>query len=497
MLIELGVVEQRHKAVLEVAGGLSVTEVALRYGVTRQTVHRWLRRYEAGGLEGLTDASSRPQGCPHQLPAHVEERIVELRRAHSGWGPSTLRHRLAREGAVPLPSRSSVYRCLVRRGLIEPQKRRRKRSDYRRWERDRPMELWQMDVMGGVRLTGGREAKIVTGIDDHSRFCVCAQLTMRATARPVCEAFTAAMGRHGAPEQVLTDNGRVFTARFGLGVGEVLFDRLCREHGVRHLLTAPRSPTTTGKVERFHKTLRAEFLAGRGFASLEEAQAALDAWVAHYNAERPHQGIGMAAPAERFAPGAPERRVAAGEAAPPAAGPPTYPRKVSREGRLNFADRRYQVGAWLAGETVEVTCRDGLLDVSHRGVLVASLARRGPAGLAAPPPGPPSPRPATSGRSVVRKVAPGGEISFAGTGYRVGNAYRGEQVEVRLVGDAVQISKDGVLLKSWPARHDRMKEHGAFSTPGGRPQRINAARYLDASDVTHVPKPMRNTGGET
>jgi len=69
VLIELGVVEQRHKAVLEVAGGLSVTEVALRYGVTRQTVHRWLRRYEAGGLEGLTDASSRPQGCPHQLPA--------------------------------------------------------------------------------------------------------------------------------------------------------------------------------------------------------------------------------------------------------------------------------------------------------------------------------------------------------------------------------------------------------------------------------------------
>jgi transposase len=249
VLIELGVVEQRHRAILEVQGGPSVTEVALRCGVTRQTLHRWLRRYEAGGLAGLTDASPRPRSCPHQLPAHVEERIVCLRADHPGWGPRTIGHQLGREGVSPPPGRSSIYRCLVRRGLVDPQKRRRRREDYRRWERPRPMELWQMDVMGGVRLEGGRELKIVTGIDDHSRYCVCAQLTPRATARPVCEALLAAMARWGVPEQVLADNGKVFTARFGPCSGEVLFDRICREHGVRHLLTAPRSPTTTGKVE--------------------------------------------------------------------------------------------------------------------------------------------------------------------------------------------------------------------------------------------------------
>ncbi len=88
MLTGLGVVEQRHKAVLEVLDGLAVSEVALRYGVTRQTVHRWLRRYEASGLAGLADASSRPAKCPHQLPPHLEERIVELRREHPGWGPT-------------------------------------------------------------------------------------------------------------------------------------------------------------------------------------------------------------------------------------------------------------------------------------------------------------------------------------------------------------------------------------------------------------------------
>jgi transposase InsO family protein len=189
-----------------------------------------------------------------------------------------------------VPSRSAIYRCLVRHHLIGPVPRRRRREDYRRWERSSAMDLWQMDVMGGVRLQDGRELKIVTGIDDHSRFCVSAALTVQATARPVCEALAAPLRRYGAAREVLTDNGRVFTARFGPGPGPVLFDRTCSENGIRHLLTAPRSPTTTGKVERFHKTVRAEFLAGRSFASIAEAQAALDAWIGHYNGERPHHG---------------------------------------------------------------------------------------------------------------------------------------------------------------------------------------------------------------
>ena len=97
------------------------------------------------------------------------------------------------------------------------------------------------------------------------------------------------MRTYGVPEQILTDNGKVFTGRFGPGHGEVLFDRICRENGIKHLLTAPRSPTTTGKVERWHKTLRREFLNGKVFASIDDAQAQLDAWVEHYNHDRPHQ----------------------------------------------------------------------------------------------------------------------------------------------------------------------------------------------------------------
>jgi transposase len=184
VLVELTVAEQRFNAVMEVLrDGLTVTEVAERYGVSRQTVHGWLRRYRTGGLDALADRSHRPRHCPHQMPAAIEARLCELRRHHPHWGQRRLAHELARVGVDPPPGLTSIYRALVRNGLLRPKARRRRKANYRRWERARPMELWQLDVMGGIWLTDGRELKAVTGIDDHSRFCVMAGLIQRANAR--------------------------------------------------------------------------------------------------------------------------------------------------------------------------------------------------------------------------------------------------------------------------------------------------------------------------
>src|SRR6516162_3387638 len=113
------------------------------------------------------------------------------------------------------------------------------------------------------------------------------------------------MRAYGVPEEVLTDNGKVFTGRFhkpGVPV-EVLFDRICRENGITHRLTKIHSPTTTGKIERLHQTLQRELLDVHGpFASIEALQAALEAWRAEYNTGRPHQSLSMAFPASRFTP---------------------------------------------------------------------------------------------------------------------------------------------------------------------------------------------------
>ncbi len=487
MLVELGVVEQRHAAVLEVLrDGAEVSAVALRFGVTRQTVHRWLRRYAARGLAGLADSSPKPDWCPHQMPVEVEALVVQLRRENPGWGPRTLLFGLEARGVVPLPGRSSVYRCLVRHGLIVPEARRRKRSDYKRWERSRAMELWQMDVVGGVMLADGSKASIVTGIDDHSRFAVSAHVVERATSRPTCDALGKAMRAWGVPDQVLTDNAKVFTGRFGPSAGgEVLFDRICRENGIGHLLTAPRSPTTTGKVERFHKTLRQEFLTGKVFESIADAQTQLDGWVRHYNFERRHQGIGDVVPWERFrlviedGPAVPTRPAAPQPVEPQAVSPT---RKVSRAGKISFAAQPYPVGVWLAGETVEVAVDAGLVTISHRGVVVATHAQRHrpdkqAKALRRKPRAPRSPRPRqpTVGQVVTRKVDSGGCVSFAGATYRAGRAHRGRQVQVAVVDGTVEITAGGEVLRVHPIRHDRSREHGAFANAGGRPSRINAA----------------------
>ncbi|WP_409428439.1 IS481 family transposase [Mycobacterium sp. SMC-11] len=303
---ELSVVEQRYQAVLAViSDGLSVCQVASKVGVSRQTLHAWLARYEAEGLEGLADRSHRPVSCPHQMPASVEAVVLELRRSRPYWGPRRLVFELAKRDVSPLPSASAVYRALLRAGLIDPTLRDRRSRKWKRWERGAPMELWQMDVVGGFPLADGTSAKALTGIDDHSRMCVCARLMVRERTGAVCEALRDALATYGAPEQILTDNGKVFTGRFNHPPVEVLFDAICRERGIEHLLTQPRSPTTTGKIERFHRSLRAEFLSNAApFPTLKAAQRALDAWVAQYNTVRPHQSLKMATPAERFITGA-------------------------------------------------------------------------------------------------------------------------------------------------------------------------------------------------
>lgn len=489
MLVELGVVEQRYRAVLEVLEeGLPVTEVARRCGVARQTVHEWLSRYAQGGLGGLADRSSRPASCPHQMPAEVEARIAGMRRDHPGWGPSRIRWELERAPVVPLPGRPAVYRALIRHGLIVPGRRKRRREDYRRWERSRAMQLWQMDVMGRVFLSGGQEVKIVTGIDDHARFVVCAQAVVRATARPVCLALSQALARHGVPEQILTDNGKVFTARSGRGPGPVMFDRICAGNGIRHLLTAPYSPTTTGKIERLHKTMRAEFFTpkDRMFATVEELQAALDAWVSQYNTNRPHQSCGGRPPIERFRLAG--RSVIPGDSA---ASAPTAPRAraagkrpagvsrwVNASGKISLAGFSYHVGATCAGEPAEVVVTGGLADILHAGVVVATHARRfreDQAGRAPRAQAARRARDATAGVTVTRLADAAGVVSFAATPYAAGRRWARTAIDVCIVAGSVQLSKDGKVIRVHPIRHDRAREPGAFANPKGRPRRKNSA----------------------
>ena len=370
--------EQRYKAVLAViADGRTVTEVARDWGVSRQTMHTWLARYEAEGLEGLGNRSRRPAHCPHQMPAAAEAKVLEMRRAKPFWGARRLAWELARKDAESAPSESAIYRCLVRAGVIEPVQRRWRRENWKRWERGTPMELWQLDTVGGFLLADGTSAKALTGVDDHSRFCVSARLMARERTQAVCDGFSSALRTYGVPAQVLTDNGKVFTGRFAQPPVDVLFDRICRENGVDHLLTEPRSPTTTGKIERFHRTLRVEFDTRQVFRNLKTAQEALNEWVAYYNTQRPHQSLGDATPESRFraGDGRLNRELAP---RPERNGEQWVCRKVASNGIVSVGYQQVSVGKNYSGSACDVLVTDGLLQFWVGSELLKTVARRNP-----------------------------------------------------------------------------------------------------------------------
>jgi transposase InsO family protein len=264
----------------------------------------------------------------------------------------------------------------VRASLIEPRRSKRKLEHWKRWERSAAMELWQMDVVGGFLMADGTTGKALTGVDDHSRFCVSARLMPRERTQLVCDGLSAALGRHGVPEQILTDNGKVFTGKYMLPPVEVMFDRICRENGVEHLLTRPGSPTTTGKVERFHRTLRLEFNTAQVFTNLKTAQQALDEWVTYYNTQRPHQSLGDVTPATRFQALEAVRGI---RRTPERTGDEWVTRRVSANGTVSVGWQAISVGKHHAGSACNVLVRGELLQFWVGDELLKTVARSGSA----------------------------------------------------------------------------------------------------------------------
>ncbi len=282
----------------------------------------------------------------------------------------------------------------------------------------------------------------------------------------------------------------MFTARFGTGPGPVMFDRICADNGIKHLLTAPYSPTTTGKVERLHKTMRAEFFTpkDRMFATIAELQGALDAWVGEYNTARPHQSCGGRPPIERFR--LANRSITAGTTAATGPPPPAAPAQVAGKrpagvsrwvnpaGKISLAGFTYSVGATYAGEPVEVVVAGGLVDILHAGVVVATHAQRLREDQADRAPRmrvSRRARDATAGLTVTRLANGIGTVTFAGTTYTAGRRWARTPLDVTIVAGSVQLSKDGKVIRIHPIRHDRSRELGAFANPKGRPRRKNSA----------------------
>jgi transposase InsO family protein len=287
-----------------VVEGRSPSEVARTYGVARSWVYELVARYRAEGDTAFEARSKRPKRSPRSLPDPTVDRIVEWRKHLEGQGldagPDTIRWHLAHHDGLDV-SRASIARYLTRRGLVIAQPAKRPKTSYVRFEAELPNECWQADFTH-YRLADGTDAEILCLIDDHSRYAISVTAHQPVTGPVVVDEFRRAVARHGAPASTLTDNGMVFTTRLSGGRGRNGFETELHHLGIRQKNSQPNHPTTCGKVERFHQTLK-RWLRARPAqpATLTQLQGLLDAFVDHYNHHRPHRSLpGSTTPAAAY-----------------------------------------------------------------------------------------------------------------------------------------------------------------------------------------------------
>src|SRR5215218_10217918 len=325
-------------------------------GISRETFYKFRRRFGDGGIEGLQDRSRRPLTSPGQTPVEVEDLIV-LRRKQLiedglDHGSQSIVWSLQREG-VAVPSVSTVWQILTRRGAIIAQPQKRPKSATKRFCFDRPNECWHSDWTGWA-LADGSAVGVAGSLDDHSRYVVGLRACAGdADADLVWEVMLAGIAECGIPSMSLTDNGIVYTGRFH--AHESAFEINLRTLGVQTINSAPFHPQTCGKIERFWQTLKKWLAARPAPATLAELNELLDQFREHYNHHRPHRALRGATPAEVFT---------ATEKARPVDRPLPAPVFISRHtvgeksGNLFIAPYKVSVGLRWAGHECD-TIRDG------------------------------------------------------------------------------------------------------------------------------------------
>jgi transposase InsO family protein len=280
-----------------------VAEVAATYDVARSWVYDLVARWRAEGDVAFEPRSRRPHSSPRATPSSTVERILqvhdELVLHGLDAGADTIVWHLAQRHQLEV-SPATVYRILRRRGLTKVEPSKRPRSSYIRFQADLPNECWQADFTHW-HLADRSEVEILCWIDDHSRTAISVTAHRRVTGDIVVAEFTNALHAHGVPASTLTDNGMVFTTRLSGGRGgRNRFEHLLDSLGIIQKNSRPNHPTTCGKVERFHQTLKKWLAAHPAPATIGELQTLLDAFVAAYNQQRPHRSLAGRTPSAAY-----------------------------------------------------------------------------------------------------------------------------------------------------------------------------------------------------
>jgi transposase InsO family protein len=303
--------EIRLRIVQAVLRGMKLVDVAVGFGVSVATVQKYSALFNSGGADALRPtlagaaAASVERAAQKRADTPKRQEVVATRMEHPEWGTRRIRDVLARFSGLGV-SETEVRRILHEEGLLEERAVEEPRpKPERRFERAEPNQLWQSDIFT-FELRRNQRLYVAAFLDDHSRYLVSWAMAHHQKSMLVIEAIERGIAEYGEPREVLTDQGRQYTA----WRGKTDFEELLHRHGIAHVKSRPQHPQTLGKIERFWKSLWEEFLGKTVFADFADCQRRLALYVQHYNFQRPHQALDGLVPADRFFRAAPHVRAA-------------------------------------------------------------------------------------------------------------------------------------------------------------------------------------------
>src|ERR1051326_5406769 len=363
---EQDVVSQRIEFVVRaVKRTESISKLCREYGISRETGHQWLKRFEkAGSFSALLDQSRRPCRSPQETSAQVEEQVVQLRR-QTGWGGKKNQDGLKQEQGLKLSART-INRIVKRKGLIHSDDQPNRATQ--RFQRTQPNELWQMDFKGHYPTNDGKSFPLSI-LEDHSRYVVGLYPLRHPDLGSVERRLMETIQQYGVPEAMLMDHGTPWWGSSNeYGLSRLSVNLI--EQGVRLIYSGIGHPQTQGKVERFHRTLKRS-LRYRGVPRrFHDWEPVLKAIQQEYNHRRPHEALNMARPAQRYQVSARRWLDRPSEWEYPHG---SEVRRLNRQGAFFFANHYRYVSLALAGRQVRLERAADKVLVIYRHMVVREL----------------------------------------------------------------------------------------------------------------------------
>ena len=363
---ERNAMEERVRFVSEAIAetGVNFSGLCRKYGVSRVTGYKWVKRFEeSGSILGISEKSRRPWHSPNRVSETIKNKVLKLR-SPDGWGARKISHILNREGVVV--STGTVHRILQRNGLIHQIDSTQQALS--RFERGEPNELFQMDFKGPMGKEGNRNEPL-TMIDDCSRYALAVRAVKNHTYDEVKSHFIDIFSEFGLPKEILTDHGTPWWSTSNdWGLSKLMVFLI--NQGIKLRFCRVRHPQTQGKVERFHRTLRRSVVKQGAPEQFKDWQPLYDGFRYRYNHIRPHHSLGMKTPAEVY-----KKSPRPFQPKPIAW---VYPSDIEKTqvdsgGSVHLDGKRFFVCEALAGETVGLHFITNLALVQFRHMYVREL----------------------------------------------------------------------------------------------------------------------------